>query len=137
MSQDVAKLGCLNAVLMFFLIHFFFSDCKWSVYTDCTSYWKSWRWGNTRKARRVLCLLMEKGCYDNNFHKYTLVLLLFCYIRTRNLILFFIQTPKFCDILWHPTKNYCRKVFLLTKITPEYSEILCNPTHYPAPLVLD
>ena len=24
MSQDVAKLGCLNAVLMFFLIHFFF-----------------------------------------------------------------------------------------------------------------
>ena len=35
----------------------------------------------------------------------------------------------------HPTKIYCPKVFLLTKIKPEYSDILYNPTHFPGPLV--
>jgi hypothetical protein len=38
-------------------------------------------------------------------------------------------TPEFSDILWHPTKNYGPKVFLLTKIKPEYSDILHNLTH--------
>ena len=35
------------------------------------------------------------------------------------------------DILWHPTKLYGPKVFLLTKIKPEYFDILYNPTHFP------
>jgi len=35
----------------------------------------------------------------------------------------------------HPTKIYGSKVFLLTKINPEFSNILCNPTHFPGPLV--
>jgi hypothetical protein len=39
------------------------------------------------------------------------------------------------DILWHLTKIYVPKVFLLTKIKPEYSDILYNPTHFPGPLV--
>jgi len=39
------------------------------------------------------------------------------------------------DILWHPTKIYGPKVFLLTKIKPEYSDILYNPTHLFSPLV--
>ena len=30
---------------------------------------------------------------------------------------------------------YGPKVFLLTKIKPEYSNILYNPTHFPGPLV--
>jgi hypothetical protein len=32
------------------------------------------------------------------------------------------------DILLHPTKIYGPKVFLLTKIKPEFSDILYNPT---------
>jgi len=45
-------------------------------------------------------------------------------------------TPDYSDILWwHPTKIYGPKVFLLTKIKPEYSDILYNPTHFPGPLV--
>ena len=44
-------------------------------------------------------------------------------------------TPEFSDILWHPTKIYGPKVFLLIKIRPEYSDILYNPTHFPGPLV--
>ena len=39
------------------------------------------------------------------------------------------------DILWHRTNIYGPKVFLLTKIKPEYSDILYNPTHFPGPLV--
>ena len=39
------------------------------------------------------------------------------------------------DILWHPTKIYGPKVFLLTKIKPEYSDILYNTTHLSSPLV--
>ena len=39
------------------------------------------------------------------------------------------------DILWHSTKIYSPKVFLLAKINPEYSNILYNPTHFPVPLV--
>ena len=35
------------------------------------------------------------------------------------------------DILWHPTKLYGPKVFLLTNIKPEYFDILYNPTHFP------
>ena len=51
-------------------------------------------------------------------------------------------TPEFSDILplsEHPTKIYGPKVFLLTKIKPEYSDILYNLTHFPGPLcvVLD
>ena len=38
------------------------------------------------------------------------------------------------QVLWHPTKIYGPKVFLLTKIKPEYSDILCNPTHFPDPI---
>ena len=41
----------------------------------------------------------------------------------------------FFDILWHPTKIYGPKVFLLSKIKPEYSDILYNPTHFLGPLV--
>jgi hypothetical protein len=40
-------------------------------------------------------------------------------------------TPEFSDILWHPTNIYGPKVFLLTKIKPEYPEILYNPPHFP------
>ena len=42
-------------------------------------------------------------------------------------------TPEFSDILWHQTKIYGPKVFLLIKIKPEYSDILYNPTHLPGP----
>jgi hypothetical protein len=45
------------------------------------------------------------------------------------------HTPEFSDILWHPTKIYGPKVFLLAKIKPEYSDILNNPTYFPSPLV--
>ena len=40
-------------------------------------------------------------------------------------------------ILSFPTsdKVYGPKVFLLTKIKSEYSDILCSPTHLPGPLV--
>ena len=44
-------------------------------------------------------------------------------------------TPEFSNILWHPTKIYGLKVFLLTKIKPERSDILYNSTHLPGPLV--
>ena len=44
-------------------------------------------------------------------------------------------TPEFSDIMWHSTKVYGPKVFLLTKIKPERSDILYNPTHFPSPLV--
>jgi hypothetical protein len=44
-------------------------------------------------------------------------------------------TSGFFDILWHPMKIYDPKLFLLTKIKPENSDILYNPTHFPAPLV--
>ena len=44
-------------------------------------------------------------------------------------------TPEFSDILCHLTKIYGPKVFLLTKIKPEYSDILQNPTHFPSPVV--
>ena len=37
----------------------------------------------------------------------------------------------FSDILWHLTKIYSPKVFLLTKVKPEYFDILYNPTHLP------
>ena len=43
-------------------------------------------------------------------------------------------TPKFSDILWHPSKNYGPKVYLLTKINPEYWDILYNLTLFPGPL---
>jgi hypothetical protein len=39
------------------------------------------------------------------------------------------------DILWHQSKMYGPKVFLLTEIKPEYSDILYNRTHFPGPLV--
>ena len=39
--------------------------------------------------------------------------------------------PTSCDIR---QKIYGPKVFLLTKIKPEYSDILYNPTHFPGPL---
>jgi hypothetical protein len=38
-------------------------------------------------------------------------------------------------MLWHLTKIYSSKVFLLTKIKPEYSDTLYNPTYFPDPLV--
>ena len=44
-------------------------------------------------------------------------------------------TPEFSDILWHSTKIYGPKVFLLIKIKPEYYDILYNLTHFPCPLV--
>jgi hypothetical protein len=44
-------------------------------------------------------------------------------------------TPEFSDILWHPTKYFGPKVFLLTKIKSKHSDILYNPTHFPGPLV--
>ena len=44
-------------------------------------------------------------------------------------------TPEFSDILWHPTKIYGPKVFLLIKIKPKYSDIVNNPTHFPGLLV--
>ena len=46
-------------------------------------------------------------------------------------------TPEFSDILWYPTKMYGAKVFLLTKIKPEYSDSLYNPTHFPWCVRLD
>jgi len=45
------------------------------------------------------------------------------------------STPEFSDILWHLTKNYGTKVFLLTNIKPELSDMLYNPTHFPGLLV--
>ena len=39
------------------------------------------------------------------------------------------------DILWHLTNIYGPKVFLLTKIKPEYSNLLYNLTYFPGPLV--
>jgi hypothetical protein len=39
------------------------------------------------------------------------------------------------DILWHQTKMYGLKVFLLAKIKPEYSDILYNLAQFPGPLV--
>jgi hypothetical protein len=39
------------------------------------------------------------------------------------------------DTLWYPTKIYGPKVFLLSEIKPEYSDILYNPTYFPVPLV--
>ena len=39
------------------------------------------------------------------------------------------------DILRHMTKIKGPKVFRLTKIKAEYSDILYNPTHFPGPLV--
>ena len=44
-------------------------------------------------------------------------------------------TPEFSDILLHMTKIYGRKVFLLTKIKPECSDILYNRTHFLVPVV--
>jgi hypothetical protein len=44
-------------------------------------------------------------------------------------------TAEFSDILWLSTKIYASKVFLLTKIKPEYSDILYNTTYFPGPLV--
>ena len=38
-------------------------------------------------------------------------------------------------VFWHPTNIYGPKVFLLTKIKLEYSDILYNVTHFPDPLV--
>ena len=47
-----------------------------------------------------------------------------------------IHTPEFSNIAGHPTKKISNpKVFLLTKIKPEFSDILYNPTHFPGPLV--
>jgi hypothetical protein len=43
---------------------------------------------------------------------------------------------QFSDILWHPTKIYGHKIFLLTKVKPEYYDILYNLTHFPGPLQL-
>ena len=39
------------------------------------------------------------------------------------------------DILGHLTKIYSPKVFLLTKIKPEYANIMYNPTNFPCPFV--
>jgi hypothetical protein len=39
--------------------------------------------------------------------------------------------------LWHLNFIYGPKVFLLTKIKPEFSNILYNPTHLPGPFVSD
>jgi hypothetical protein len=36
-------------------------------------------------------------------------------------------------ILWNSTKMYGPKIFLLTKLKPEYSDILYNPTHFMVP----
>jgi hypothetical protein len=44
-------------------------------------------------------------------------------------------TSEFSDILWHMKKIYGPKAFLLTKIKPEYSDILYNPTYFPGPSV--
>ena len=44
-------------------------------------------------------------------------------------------THEFCDILCHPTNISIPKVFLLTKIKREYSDILYNTTHLPGSLV--
>jgi hypothetical protein len=41
----------------------------------------------------------------------------------------------FSDILWHPPKIYGPKVFLLTNIKPEYSDILYSLIHFPGALV--
>jgi hypothetical protein len=38
-------------------------------------------------------------------------------------------------VLWHPTKIFGPKIYLFTKIKPEYSDILYNLTHFPGPLV--
>jgi len=46
----------------------------------------------------------------------------------------FIQSDNW--VFRHPvTKIYGSKVFLLTKVKPEYSDILFNFTHFPGPLV--
>ena len=39
------------------------------------------------------------------------------------------------DILCYPSNIYGSKVFLLTNIKPEYSDILYKPTHFPGPFV--
>ena len=44
------------------------------------------------------------------------------------------QSYKQSDILWHQTKIYVPKVFLLIKIKPEHSDILYNPMQFPGSL---
>ena len=61
-------------------------------------------------------------------------------ILVTSFILFCLQLQWTCAIrhLSFPTSCYIRydpKVFLLTKIKPEYSDILYNPTHFLGPLV--
>ena len=43
-------------------------------------------------------------------------------------------TPKYSDILWHPTKIYDLSISV-AKINPEYSDILYNLSHFPGSLV--
>ena len=61
------------------------------------------------------------------WHIYRYIIYIYIYIYTVELV----QS----DILWHPTTIYGPKVFLLTKIKPEYSDILYNLTHFPGYLV--
>ena len=44
-------------------------------------------------------------------------------------------TTEFSDFLWHPTKIYGPKVFLLIEIKPQYSNIRYNLKYFPGPLV--
>jgi len=42
---------------------------------------------------------------------------------------------EFSEFLLHPTRIYGPKVFLLTEIKPEYSDMLYNTTHFSGSLV--
>jgi hypothetical protein len=55
-----------------------------------------------------------------------------CFSNTVELVQ---SNSEFSDILRHRTKIYDPKTFLLTKIKPEYSDILYDKKHFPGPLV--
>jgi hypothetical protein len=75
---------------------------------------------------------------QNMLHSYLVV----CLIDTRIYGMYLnnsrtcaIRHLEFSDILWHLTKMYGPKVFLLARIKPVFFNILYNPTHLPGSLV--
>jgi len=57
------------------------------------------------------------------------------YTRARNTVELVQSNTWVFHHLWHSTKLYGPKLFLITKIKPEYSDILYNQTHFPGSLV--
>jgi hypothetical protein len=94
------------------------------------------------------CLLLSLYCYISLFsHHYfigvmmnmniSLVVFVSVIVGSTSLKMFQSSCPRSCKCKpsKQTTKSYGPKVFLLTKINPEYSDILYNLTHFPGPLV--